>query len=93
MHFKMSSAICFNLDQAKILLSGNGLTLYHTMTTLDAPEENSLLKKADIASIFSFSHNISYPMKDKCNVLNKFDLWMQVLSIGIGLKVCRLVWA
>ena len=27
MHFKMSSAICFNLDQSKILLSGNGLTL------------------------------------------------------------------
>ena len=27
MHFKMSSAICFNLDQSKILSSGNGLTL------------------------------------------------------------------
>ena len=26
MHFKMSSAIRFNLDQSKILLSGNGLT-------------------------------------------------------------------
>ena len=25
MHLKMSSAICFNLDQSKILLSGNGL--------------------------------------------------------------------
>ena len=25
MHFKMSSAISFNLDQSKILLSGNGL--------------------------------------------------------------------
>ena len=25
MHFKMSSAICFNLDQSKILSSGNGL--------------------------------------------------------------------
>ena len=25
MHFKMLSAICFNLDQSKILLSGNGL--------------------------------------------------------------------
>ena len=24
-HFEMSSAICFNLDQSKILLSGNGL--------------------------------------------------------------------
>ena len=26
----MSSAICFNLDQSKILSSGNGLILYHT---------------------------------------------------------------
>ena len=25
MHFKLSSAICFNLDQSKILSSGNGL--------------------------------------------------------------------
>ena len=25
MHFKMSSAICFNLDLSKILFSGNGL--------------------------------------------------------------------
>ena len=27
MHFKMSSAICSNLDQSKILWSGNGLRL------------------------------------------------------------------
>ena len=25
MHFKMSSAVCFNLDQSKILSSGSGL--------------------------------------------------------------------
>ena len=25
MHFKVSSAICFNLDQSRILSSGNGL--------------------------------------------------------------------
>ena len=25
MHFKMSSAICFSLDQSKILSSGNGV--------------------------------------------------------------------
>ena len=41
-HFKctlkcrMSSAMCFDLDQSKILLSGNGLTHYHTITHLDA---------------------------------------------------------
>ena len=31
MHLKMLSAICFNLDQSKILSSGNGLTLYHCL--------------------------------------------------------------
>ena len=30
MHFKMSSAICFSLDQSKILSSGNSLTVYKT---------------------------------------------------------------
>ena len=33
----MLSAVCFNLDQSKILSSGNGLTLYQTsrlLTTL-----------------------------------------------------------
>ena len=25
MHFKMSSAVCFNLDQSRILSSGDGL--------------------------------------------------------------------
>ena len=40
----MFSAICFNLDQSKILPSGNGLnevsvelTPSHTMTPFDAP--------------------------------------------------------
>ena len=28
MHFKMSFAVCFNLDQSKILSSGNGLMKY-----------------------------------------------------------------
>ena len=34
MHFKMSSAICFNLDQSKILLSGNGLKPNSQILTL-----------------------------------------------------------
>ena len=31
MHFKLWSAICFNLDQSEILLSGNGLTHVRTV--------------------------------------------------------------
>ena len=36
MHFKMSSAICFNLDQSKILEFGNGLTLYQIMKCMES---------------------------------------------------------
>ena len=43
MCFKVSSAICFNLDQSIILSSGNGLTLNHTtliLNLLKKPSEN-----------------------------------------------------
>ena len=33
MHYKMSSAICFNLEKSKILPSGNGLKIQHTVMT------------------------------------------------------------
>ena len=36
-HFKMLSAICFNLDQSEILLSSDGLTLYQTVPTFNDP--------------------------------------------------------
>ena len=43
MHFKMSSAICLNLDQSKILSSGGGLIDillkdYFTFLFIQAPE-------------------------------------------------------
>ena len=34
MHFKMSPLICFNLDQSKILLSGNGLIQTHVRSSI-----------------------------------------------------------
>ena len=34
MHFKTSSAICFNLDQSKILSSGNGLIIHASWVTI-----------------------------------------------------------
>ena len=50
----MPSAICSNLDQSKILSSGNGFissilsaearTLYHTIKTLNDPEKGSFRK-------------------------------------------------
>ena len=61
----MSSAICFNLDQSKILSSGNGLNrgmkfgLYHsnTMTPFDAPGKQAFENtggKGEIAHIEQF---------------------------------------
>ena len=57
----MSSAICFNLDQSKILSSGNGLTLLQTSTY---PEEYSLnncgkkwRKLITSTCIFNFSNH------------------------------------
>ena len=41
MHFKMSSGICFNLDQLKSLSSGNGFKLYHIMAAFDAVGETA----------------------------------------------------
>ena len=40
-HLKLLSANCFNLDQSKILSSGNGLTVFRTISTL-----TTLTKKA-----------------------------------------------
>ena len=37
MHFKMSSAISFNLDQSKILSSGNGLKKFENITKITIP--------------------------------------------------------
>ena len=40
----MLSAICFNLDQSKILSSGNGLTLYQTIPGCNDHFENNVGK-------------------------------------------------
>ena len=63
----MSSAICFNLDLSKILLSGNGLiNPFPHNNTFWRPWETSLLKtlwekeKLLVTSNFSFSHSVFY---------------------------------
>ena len=51
-------------------------TLYHTMTTFDAPEEKAFWKHCEKRrkmlhnSIFFLSHNVFYPMKNNFNVLS-----------------------
>ena len=85
-------------------LCGKELTLYHTnsMTTFHALEEKSLLKtfwekkKMLVTSIFFFSHNVFYPMKDKFIILsninfnlssaNAFNLGKPKILSGKGLN-------
>ena len=55
MHLKMSSAICFNLNQSKILLSGNGLkVIIGDFTPL-----GSNIKKPNP---FEFVHDTTHPL-------------------------------
>ena len=69
MHFEISSAICFNLDLSKILLSGNGLTIHQTTNSLTSPNPKQVLvtnlevrhgkkEKMLVISIFSFFHDV-----------------------------------
>ena len=45
MQFEMSSALCFNLDQSKILLSGNGLTLTGQQNNFGANQIQSIHRR------------------------------------------------
>ena len=55
------------------------------------PSENIVGKeKMVVTSIFSFSHNVFYRMKDKVNVLSLISS-LQMLSIWTKLKSCCLV--
>ena len=66
MHSKMSSAICFDLDQSKILPSGNGLiaiadninVVQIINLVFDMTENMGGKKKMLVNGIFSFSHNL-----------------------------------
>ena len=57
MHFKMSSAICFNLDQSKIMSSGHGLKV------------SGKRRKKLITRIFSFYHYVFSPFKEQISFL------------------------
>ena len=58
MHFKKSSAICFNLDKTKILLSGNGLkgkSVRHSSRT-DNIVQIKWLRMCHMHDVFGFRH-------------------------------------
>ena len=53
MHFKMSSAICLNLDQSRILSSGNGLNVAQIMIYAFHRVEN-IVEKGENAGLHNF---------------------------------------
>ena len=55
----MSSAICFNLDQFKILLSSNGLNLAQMMKSVFDRVEN-ILGKGENAGYLHFEKSVKF---------------------------------
>ena len=76
MHFKTSSAICFNLDQSKILSSGNGLSLCQdTHHNKDCPCSHCRLRSV------CAKHAVWYPFYIVClswKICNK-AIWQYFL--------------
>ena len=62
MHLKVSSAICFNLDQSKILSSGNGLTENKILATskLKAFSDNNANMAQMVQGFFAKGENTEY---------------------------------
>ena len=56
MHLKMSSAVCFNLDQSKILSSGQELTTFSTLFQLHCNDQSNYLFNSTSHDQFFPSH-------------------------------------
>ena len=87
----MSSAICLNLDQSKILSSGNGLNLSQTSPSFVCLTSllNTLWEKEKllVKSNFSFSHGVFYPFRELSAIFNQIqNCRLQTLSVLKSLK-------
>ena len=82
MHFKMLSAIRFNLDQSIKLLSGHGLTLYHTVPRFNNPREtafeNLWEKESEKMLVTTFS-----PFPTKFSLISKTNFNYMYLPTSI----------
>ena len=81
---KLSSANAFNLDKAKIMLSGKGLTLYYTILIIKNPGNQHFLLFPKCFP--SFQNQISVSVWCLFFLLQMFSIW-------ISLKHCCLVQA
>ena len=91
MHFKIWSAICFNLDQSKILSSGNLLKSFNSFPNKPwflRGCSTSLLKtlwekeKLIATSNFSFSHSFFYPFRELSFLFFKFKIVCKLFQFG-----------
>ena len=88
---KMSSAICFNLDQSNILSSVAGLILLEKMMTFDVPEVNVFFKHC---TQHFYLFPTMYSIIRITNILRNIFIVIckiPMLSIQTGLKFCCLL--
>ena len=99
MHFKISSVICFNLDQSKILSSGNELTLFQTSPGFYNVDicKTSLLKilwekeKLLLTSSIFFSHSVFYLLGELSAIFIKFEIVVcGLFQFGSLKQLCNL---
>ena len=77
MHFKMSSAICFNLDQSKTLSSANRLTLYQNEKILDW---SKLKAFADNKIKFNATEKLKFLLERVENTGKRKKCWLPAFS-------------
>ena len=96
MHFKMLSAIFFNLDQSKIFSFGNGLILSsiytHSYTLKKKGFRETMWKKAKLLN-FTFFHNVFYAI-DILKALNSHIsvVVFSFFEFGMISKLCIREW-
>ena len=92
----MSSAICFNLDQSKILLSDYGLSLYQTMTILrrnllETPGDQHFLLFQECFPRFSTQISIFEPVVIVLNAKTMNLDKSRILSFGKELTLSQML--
>ena len=65
MHFKMSCAICFDLDQSKILLSGNGLMGKSMLVLVKMFSSDNTLSKSNYLGSWLWKECITYKLRKR----------------------------
>ena len=84
------SAICFNLDQSKILSSGNVLTLHHTISTFNDPRKKPV--ENIVGKGFLLFPQCFLPFPQQISMFQSHLFYsLQMLSIWTSLKFCHLV--